>query len=200
MKEVQDVTSFLEDVLSFNIDLMGTGFMMRSKDYDAIGGIPDYPDLIFADTNLWLQLTDMSYKATSQNECFSYRTHQSVSKTSIKSINAFHRFVKYLYDLKQKDESVKQLLQKHAKCYVDYYCKGLSHRLLRIKYQDRDFLNVKDYVKQCSRNAVMLLDNNSYDPYANKEIAIARLIDTNFITRNIFYRLRKLYNKPFVSK
>ncbi len=62
MKEKQTAAEFLSCFLQRNIDVNGTGFMMRSKDYDAIGGIPSYPNLLFADFELWIKLTSLNYK------------------------------------------------------------------------------------------------------------------------------------------
>ncbi len=76
MKEKEDGPEFLQSILQNKIDIVGTGFMMRSKDYNAAGGIPAYyPNLLFADFELWLKLTDKNYKATSEKECFYFRLH-----------------------------------------------------------------------------------------------------------------------------
>ena len=37
-------------------DVFGTGYVMRSQAYDAIGGIPKFNKLSFADDALWLML------------------------------------------------------------------------------------------------------------------------------------------------
>ena len=43
-------SDYLEYTLKESIDIMATGYVFRSKDYDAIGGIPtSYPNLIYAD-------------------------------------------------------------------------------------------------------------------------------------------------------
>ncbi len=56
MKEILQPEEFLEYFLNGRIDIMGTGFMMRSADYDRVGGIPSYHNLLFADMELWLSL------------------------------------------------------------------------------------------------------------------------------------------------
>ena len=81
MAASQTIDEFLGGQMSQTIDSMGTGYMMRSKDFDLLGGMPvNYPNLIFADYELWMRLTQLSYKATSEKFCFSYRVHDSVSK------------------------------------------------------------------------------------------------------------------------
>ncbi|MES1249586.1 MAG: glycosyltransferase family 2 protein, partial [Chitinophaga rupis] len=50
MDEVQQVHEFLACQMARTIDSTGTGYMMRSADYDRVGGMPaDFPNLIFAD-------------------------------------------------------------------------------------------------------------------------------------------------------
>src|SRR6266498_4274334 len=63
MDEIQSATEFLAAFLTGIIDTMGTGFMMRARDYHECGGIPAYPNLLFADFELWINLTGKSYKA-----------------------------------------------------------------------------------------------------------------------------------------
>ena len=47
MDEVQSGYEFLACHMTQTMDSVGTGYMMRSKDYDELGGIPDLPNLIF---------------------------------------------------------------------------------------------------------------------------------------------------------
>src|SRR5690606_36974692 len=83
MDEVQSASEFVAFVLANSIDTMGTGFMMRSSDYDAEGGIQtSYPNLLFADFHLFINLTRLSYKATSLKECFAFRLHRSTTTLS----------------------------------------------------------------------------------------------------------------------
>src|SRR5207253_1249576 len=72
---------FLAAQMEQTIDSTGTGYMMRSTDYDGLGGIPtNYPAFIFADYELWIRLSSISYKATSPEICFDYRIHNNASK------------------------------------------------------------------------------------------------------------------------
>ena len=76
MPRVQTVQQLMENFLQCRIDSMGTGYVMRSADYDRLGGIPvNFPNLLFADFALWITLTDISYVATSPEKCFAFRLH-----------------------------------------------------------------------------------------------------------------------------
>ena len=64
-------------------DTFGTGYLMRTADYDRVGGIPPFVQLMAADDVLWLRLMEGTWKATTSRELFSYRTHrQSTSGSS----------------------------------------------------------------------------------------------------------------------
>ncbi|MDQ2799422.1 MAG: glycosyltransferase family 2 protein [Armatimonadota bacterium] len=61
-------------------DTYGTGYLMRSTRYEAIGGIPPFEKLLLADDALWMALMLGSEKVTARDECFSCRLHaRSVS-------------------------------------------------------------------------------------------------------------------------
>lgn len=200
MDEVQSAEELLSVTLAEIFDSTATGYMMRAKDYDEIGGIPIYPDLIFSDLHLWLLLTAKSYKATSFKECFSYRQHQSVSRVSIKSIDAFHQFAQYLSALQINNPEVKEAVKRYGQEYILRLCKGLSHRLLRIPYKKRNYLNVKQYIADCKKNADLLIEENTFNPESSFTIYLAKIIDSNLIFRNVFLWLRRIYNKPIYKK
>ena len=47
MQAIQQPADVIHNFLCGEMDIMGTGFMMRSADYDDVGGIPAYPSLLF---------------------------------------------------------------------------------------------------------------------------------------------------------
>src|SRR5690606_8651597 len=49
MPEWMSPEEFLAAIMTTRMDIMGTGFMMRAEDYDRVRGLPDYPNLLFAD-------------------------------------------------------------------------------------------------------------------------------------------------------
>jgi len=58
-------------------DSYGTGYAFKASDYVAVGGIPDFPGLLFADDALFFRLASRSYKVTSPSVEFAYRVHDS---------------------------------------------------------------------------------------------------------------------------
>jgi glycosyltransferase involved in cell wall biosynthesis len=202
MDEFQNTLEFLAFFLSNSIDTMGTGFMMRSADYDFIGGIPpSYPNLLFADFELWINLTKLSYKATAFEECFAFRLHQSATTTSstIYFHRAFIQFVQYLSRLKQEDAAIAEAIHRYAIGFINFYTKGLAHRLLRSPKSKRSGLTVSGLVNESQRMADELVPGNHLNPYGQPGVKLASQIDSNYITRQLFLLFKKIYKHPVYS-
>jgi len=202
MDEIQNTPEFLAFFLSNSIDTMGTGFMMRAVDYDAIGGIPpSYPNLLFADFELWINLTRLNYKATAFEECFAFRLHQSATTTSstINFHQAFIQFVEYLSKLKEENAAMAEVIQRYALGFINFYTKGLAHRLLRAPKSKRGELTVSGLINESQRMADQLIPGSSLNAYAQPGVKLARQIDSNFITRQLFLLFKKIYKQPVYS-
>ena len=199
MDETQQAHEFLSHFLCTLVDTMGTGFTMRSQDYDRIGGIPPrYPNLLFADFELWIKLTQISYKATAFETCFSFRLHQSMTTSSAdnKFHQAFKIFVDFLNELKIQTPSLKESVERYGLEFINYYCQGLIHRLLRTPMSLRDNLSVNSFLHNCKEYAATLVPQEKYSPEHRLPIKIAILIDKYKITRSLFIVFKKLYKKP----
>lgn len=201
MDEIQTAAEFLAFLLAGNINIMGTGFMMRASDYDRIGGIPLYPNLLFADFELWVNLTRLGYKATAYEECFSFRLHKSMTATSadIKFQKAFGQFIVYLQDLKSKDSRFEYVINRYALDYIKVYCRSLAHRLLRTPKNKREDLTVGGFIDQCKEWADKLVPGNNFHPYDQFNIRIAKQIDSHFLSRWLFLMFKKMHSKPIYS-
>ena len=201
MSAIEKAEGFLENFLQNNIDIMGTGFMMRAKDYESLGGIPPYPNLLFADFELWINLTKKGFKATSPNECFSFRLHQSTTTVSpdIKFQRAFQQFIYFLKSLSIERETFKAIISKDAARFLNFYCQGLSHRLLRTKMKDREGLTIKMFIHNCKEYAEMLGVQQSFRPEKNKSLSVAKIIDSTPFTRFIFRMFKKIYPAPVMK-
>jgi len=201
MEEMQTARDFLRDILAMKIDVNGTGFMVRSADYERMGGIPAYPNLLFADFYLWLELNRISYKVTSARNCFSYRLHQSMTTTSPdeKFHSAFERFVQYLTLLKQADAGFSEVINDNAKAIVSFYCKSFSHRLLRTEMSLRNNMTVQEWANKCDGFMNVLVDGNSFKPSTMGSVKIASVIDRIAIARKLFLIFKKIYSKPVLK-
>lgn len=202
MNETETATQFLESICFNKISIMGTGFMMRTKDYDAVGGIPNYPSLLFADFELWIELTRVKYKATSPQTCFSYRVHtQSTTASSPYSNYAegFDRLMQYFKSLKLKDKNIAQFIEGNWAAFINYYCKGSAHKLLRTPLNKRGGMSVNDVLSKYKIYTEELMPGKKYVPTATFSILLAKFIDSNIISRQLFFLFKKIYKKPIYS-
>ena len=188
MDEIQYGHEFLASHMTHTLDSMGSGYMMRSSDYDRIGGIPThYPNLLYADYELWTRLSLISYKATSQKSGFLYRVHQSVSKTTnvILYQNAFLKYVDFIADLMKTNNEVRDVVEKYGNTLLLFYCQSLSHRLLKMP-KDKRSIKVQDFIEKCTVAGKKLGLENQFKPGKVFKIEIARLIDNNAWSRYLF--------------
>ena len=202
MPEKEDGPAFLKNFLTNTVDIMGTGFMMRSNDYDAVGGIPVfYPNLLFADLELWIRLTAIQYKATATTTAFCYRLHQSTTKTTpdIKLQLAFEQCIFFLEKLKAKGDVYDKVILQEGVAFINHQCMSLSHRLLRTPLQNRNGLTVAAFVKKCKAYADRLVPGNEYDPGKEFKIKLAAIVDSNTVFRKLFLGIKKIYAKPLYS-
>lgn len=201
MKAIYSGDAFLEALLMDELDTMGTGYMMRSKDYDKLGGIPPYPNLLFADHALWIGLTSKSYIAVHPSEKFSYRLNQSVSKTTgaVKYINAYNCFLDFLKEISIGKQSTTEVVRQATPILIQKYCQSLAHRLLRTPVSEREGKTVAAVIKQSKRAADILSPNNSFNPDRLRALQIAKWIDSNSLLRNLYLAFRKAYSKPIYS-
>jgi len=200
MKEKETGPEFLRSVLKNQIDIVGSGFMMRSTDYDAIGGIPvSYPNLLFADFVLWLNLAAKNYKATSPREGFCFRLHQSTTSVSsdAKYQAAFDKFISFLESTKGKNNAYQNTIVENAGGFIMHYCQSLSHRALRTAKEKRE--TTVSAVIEKGKEYADRLTSKKFNPLSNPHILLARLIDSNEITRQLFLLFKKFYHRPVLK-
>ena len=180
MAEVQYADEFLACQFTHTLDSMGTGYMMRSKDFDAAGGMGlHYPKLIFADYALWVKLTLLNYKATSTVTAFSYRLQQhNVSRLTNgdEYQQAFGEYAVFLAGLRVQYAAIAAVLDKYGKQLLLYFCESLSHRLLKTAAAART-ISVRQYINKCRGYAKLLIPGQSFNPLRRPRIALALLLD-----------------------
>ena len=199
VKEFETVSEFLYSICYHRTSIMGTGFMTRTIDYDSVGGIPMYPNLLFADFELWLELTRINYKATSQEFAFSYRVHPestTASSSFDKYAAGFEKMMIYFKKLKEKDNDIATFIDNNWIQFINFYCRGSAHKLLRTPRNMRGGMTVKSILARYKSFAGELVPYKKYDPTASFSIWLALLIDSNRLTRELFLLFKKIYSKP----
>jgi hypothetical protein len=85
VSEQETAADYLKARFTFQRDVFGTGYVMRSADYDRAGGIPGFEKLFFADDALWLNLMCGRYKVADPTEYFAVRIHPGSESASLPS-------------------------------------------------------------------------------------------------------------------
>lgn len=192
-----NASEYLEYALNEKIDIMATGYVFKSSDYDALGGIPtNYPNLIYADLQLWLDLTKKSYLAVDPSTQFSFRIHASTTKTSKDKIllDAFIIFLNYLNNLKIASTSLEQTIQTNEQKFCESTTKAIAHRLLRTPRGLRNGLSIDSLIETIAAESKKI--GIPYEPLKIKAIRLARTIETSPILNDLFLLFKKIYNKP----
>ena len=190
-------SDYLEYTLKESIDIMATGYVFRSKDYDAIGGIPtSYPNLIFADAQLWIELSKKGHLVVDPSIQFSFRIHSSVTKTSKDKIllDAFILFLDYLKGLKQESANFELNIQSNLTAFAESTTKAMAHRLLRTPKMNRQGLTIDKVTNEIAEKCMQM--EVSYAPFKIKSIQIARFIETTPLLNELFLLFKRIYKKP----
>lgn len=106
----ETAAQYLTARFTFQRDIFGTGYVMRSADYDRVGGIPAFERLFFADDALWLSLLLGSYKASDPAEHFAVRIHPKSESASLPSawssiLRGLNQFTEFLHRYIENDEA-----------------------------------------------------------------------------------------------
>lgn len=173
---------FLSAEINETLDSMGTGYMMRSRDYDALGGIPTrYPNLIFADYELWMKLIMKGYLAISEEEGFCYRVHDSASRITNGEhyAEAFGHYINFLQDCKNQDPEIADAIGQLGKKFLMNFCERLSHRILKTEKKNRT-ITAGIFIDRCRDYAALLIPGQSFRPLSKPRILAARCLDNPF--------------------
>lgn len=200
MTEKQTAAEFLSSFLQGTIDIMGTGFMMRAADYDRLGGIPPYPNLLFADFDLYISLAKISYKATARDSCFTFRIHQSTTSISadIKLHAAFKEFVHFLQQLQRENDAFKEVISREGSHFLAAYSTSFAHRLLRTPSAKRPGTSVQGIIDEFVGYAKELNIAADYKPVTIRNLQLAKKIDETPVLRNLFLLFKKIWKRPVI--
>ena len=183
----------LQLLLKNELFIMATGYMMRSKDYDSIGGIPiGYPNLLYADFELWLRFAGFSHLAFSSETQFAFRLHESTTvKTKEKEqLKAFTQLGNYIGELKA-DSNLMPVVKENGESFLIYHCNAIMYRLLKRSLSDRSNLSVKEIADRF----VLIASSWGLTDFSfanHRSIQNALLIDKKWVTRVLFYWYKKL--------
>lgn len=196
MKSFISAADFIQYECTQTLDSMGTGYMMRSEDFNKAGGMGlEYPKLIFADYALWVKMCLKGGMAVSPEIAFGYRLQQhNVSKLTNGEdyMQAFLRYVDFLIGLRQTNKDIASVLDQYGHGFLLYFCESLSHRLLKTSPADRK-TGVFSFILQCRAKAKQLTPKHAFHPMLRPGILAAVLLD-NPPGIFVFHRLKGIKN------
>lgn len=89
----ETAAQFIKAVMDEQEEVCGTGYIARSADYCATGGIPPFPGLLYADVMLWYRLATLSYKVCSPQVQAAYRVHPASEHRHI-NVTRYYQAIK----------------------------------------------------------------------------------------------------------
>ena len=121
---------YLQARFTFRRDMFGTGYVMRSADYDRVGGIPPFEKLFFADDALWLSLLRGSSKAADPAEYCSIRIHPKSESASMPSawsslLLGLNQFSGFLTNYVKTDSGAATAAAEHGEQFMLRYHRNL---------------------------------------------------------------------------
>lgn len=163
MPKYESAVDFLAARMGEIRDSFGTGYVMRSELYDKVGGIPSYPNLLFADDALWLKLIDSGVKVTSSQVCFSYRLHSGSTSGKPDSKSLFYGLKNYLNFLKEffkENTAVISVIRLYGPQYVakrcqEYYCKSLRNVSWGKSVDEKELLEINSILSEFAAEYIL---------------------------------------------
>lgn len=199
MKQLIKPEDFFEEVLRNTIEIIGTGFMLRSKDYDSNGGIPPYPNLLYADIEIWIKVIQDSYMVVSPHNCFSFRFHiDNTSKSSGEfRLRAFERMITFFKQLIDQNPLYLKSMNQFGYDFMKNYVIGSCHKLIYIPKTNRNGVTMDSIITTAEKSAQLVLPGIDFKPNTFFEILLAQKIDSIPILRSIFLFFKSFKKRTF---
>jgi glycosyltransferase involved in cell wall biosynthesis len=120
---------YLQGRFSRERDVTGTGIVMRSAEFDRLGGLPRFERLFFADDALWLSLMEGGYKAYDPADLYSVRMHPKKESTTKPSawpslLRGLNQFSDFLHGYAGGD-AAREVMEKDAPRFMLKYHQNL---------------------------------------------------------------------------
>ena len=199
MSERFTIYEFAEKLITNEVGVVC--MMLRSADFDKMGGVPEFPNFLFADFPLYIELAVLSGKVIiSSKVCLAYRLHNlSTTKSSVNETYylAFDRYVHYLSALKNIDEGFRSVVDKTAKNLLQKRGVEFINKVLHTAPAQRKiYKSISALVQKQQVYADLLIAEQHFNLEDLPAVKIAKLIDKTWVTRNLFIAFKKWYKKP----
>lgn len=197
MKGTYNTSELLEEMLALSIDITATGYVFSSEIYKKVGGIPLYPNLLYSDYALWINLSQFGGLKVSEKECFSFRIHSNTSQTTngLIYLDALEQFTDFLKRQSILHPELGLVAQKEYSGYVTHYGQMIAHRVLGAKPENRNGESVTTVVKRLNACITSLGGPVNPGVRRNLSIRLAEMIDSFPPFRWFFWQWKILKGK-----
>lgn len=199
MAETLSPPVLLEQVMTNSIVIVATGFMIRSGDYDALGGIPLYPNLLYADISLWLRAIRNSYLAVAAGTCFAFRFHaNNTSKIAEENrLLAFEKMIVFFKELATQHNVYKEVIDTHAAAFMKSYVTGACNKLIYIEKFNRNTLSMDKIIASAKKCAAIIMPGKEFEPARFPAVQLAKMIDSSTVLRRLFLFYKRFSKRTF---
>ncbi len=202
MDERFTIYEFAEKLITNEVGVVC--MMLRSADFDKMGGVPEFPNFLFADFPLYIELARLSGKVIiSPKICLAYRLHNlSTTKSSVNETYylAFDRYINYLHSLTKIDEGFRSVINKTARNLLQKRGIEFVNKVLHTPpAQRKSYKNIHALVQKQQEYADLLIAEQHFKLENLPAVKIAKLIDKTWVTRNLFIAFKKRYKKPILK-
>ena len=184
---IETTAEFLFAILEHYRDTFATGYVTRSVLYEAVGGIPRFEKLLYADFALWMLLMKDSVCATSPEECFAYRLHatNTTSTSAWESyIKSMIQFMAFLKDFQAKDLEVANVIQEHQGVFLGFFLNWYQGVLVQETKKNK---KLDPKIREGIRDALYDLSPQSWKEFTGmRKIRVRELINDSALTRRIY--------------
>lgn len=182
------IHNFIGKQLMRTMNSMGSGYVMRRKDFDAVGGISDYKNLIFGDYELWAKLISIRYLAVSPSECFSYREHASTSvSTGVGDyFSGLSRYIRFLSGMAKENDMLMNVIERYADNYLEYMCEGIIYRGMRVR-RLKGYKNADQIVSEFEELRRLLVPAWGRIQVKRSSLRLAVIVDDWLLLRLLYF-------------
>lgn len=198
--EREGAAGYLRARLKGERDVFGTGYVMRSSDYEQAGGIPAFEKLFFADDALWLTLMRGRSKVCEPSEHFAVRIHSGSESASLPSawhsiLKGLGQFSDFLQNYVREDAEVGNVFAQHAgQFFLDYHRNASIFALVEASLAGRRI--TRDAVEQLEKSLASCAPSVSDGLWNSTKVRVLRILNATParalipILWKLYYRLK----------
>ncbi|MFC1959443.1 glycosyltransferase family 2 protein [Chloroflexota bacterium] len=151
---------FLQNTYQHTRDVVGSGVVVRSADYKALGGLPPFKNLLYADFYAWYKLSIPGGKVC-QPEClFAFRLHEKSTTLSASFMALYTGAKQYMLALQDTPFFEKEANRELARNYLTRNLRQQYHRKL---FELGRFGTAKEWAAYDAEKTEILTDALQYD-------------------------------------